>query len=93
MDQQCWPGSLLEMQSLSPPLDLLNRNLHLITISKASVSRAGPTEERSHGTQVSPLLGPAPVSGDFFVDEVARFSKQKFKIKFEFEFHLNLDFR
>ena len=70
-------------------------SLHLIknSVSRASVSRAGPAEAGRRRTHVSPLLGPAPLLGDVFVGEVARLSKQKFKIKSEFEFHFNFNFR
>ena len=87
---------------MSPALVLVSlfttsgtRSLHLIknTVSRTSVSRAGPTETGSHRIHTSPLLDPAPLLGDVFVGEVARLSKEKFKIKSEFEFHFNLNFR
>ena len=70
-------------------------SLHLTKnpVSRASVSRAGPTEAGKQRTHLSSLLGPAPLLGDVFVGEVARLSKQKLKIKSEFEFHFNLNFR
>ena len=66
-------------------------SLHLIknSVSRASVSRAGPAEAGRRRTHVSPLLGPAPLLGDVFVGEVARLSKQKLRILSKSEFQIS----